>query len=191
MGELKLSGDRAVVSLVFSVVIPIYNEEQNIRELYKRLTIVMEKLCHTENKVSIGGCLEDKMGNNRGISNYADKSDAQQSQDADFEIVMVNDGSGDRSWEIIRDINRNDKRVQGISFSRNFGHHIAISAGIDYAKGDYVILMDGDLQDPPEEIPKLYRKLHEGYDLVYGIRTQRKDKAISGFLKSVNSPKVR
>jgi dolichol-phosphate mannosyltransferase len=94
---------------------------------------------------------------------------------AGYEIIMVDDGSRDRSWELIRELHAKDPRIKGISFSRNFGHHIALTAGLDIAEGGTVILMDGDLQDPPEEIPKLYRKFREGFDLVYGIRRERKD----------------
>lgn len=132
----------------FSVVIPVYNEEENIPELCRRLTDVMEKL-------------------------------------GTYEIIVVDDGSKDRSWEIIKDLHEKDSRIKGLSFSRNFGHHIAITAGIDYAKGDAIILMDGDLQDPPEEIPKLHKKFNEGYELVYGIRKEKKDsllKRITSFI---------
>lgn len=90
-----------------------------------------------------------------------------------YEIIMVDDGSRDRSWEIIKELHEKDSGVKGISFSCNFGHHIAITVGIDNANGDAVILMDGDLQYPPEEIPKLYDKFKEGYELVYGIRRER------------------
>jgi glycosyltransferase involved in cell wall biosynthesis len=92
-----------------------------------------------------------------------------------FEIILVDDGSRDESWRMIKELHERDKRVKGISFSRNFGHHIAITAGLDHAKGKTVILMDGDLQDPPEEIPKLWERLKSGYDLVYGIRKEKKD----------------
>jgi dolichol-phosphate mannosyltransferase len=92
-----------------------------------------------------------------------------------YEIIMVDDGSTDSSWQLIKEFHENDSRVKGISFSRNFGHHIAITAGLDYARGKAVILMDGDLQDPPEEIPKLYEKFKEGYDIVYAIREKRAD----------------
>jgi len=130
----------------FSVVIPIYNEQDNIPELYSRLTQVMENICRDE-----------------GYS--AER----------YEIVMVDDGSADGSWQLIKEHHKKDTRVKGIGFSRNFGHHIAITAGLDNAKGNIVILMDGDLQDPPEEIPKLLNKFKEGYDLTYGIRQERQD----------------
>jgi glycosyltransferase involved in cell wall biosynthesis len=134
------------ISIDFSVVIPVYNEEENILELYRRLTAQMEKL-------------------------------------GTYEIIMVDDGSTDMSWGFIKELHEKDSRLKGLSFSRNFGHHIAITAGLDHAKGEKVILMDGDLQDPPEEIPKLYEKFNEGYDLIYGIREKRQD----NILKKITS----
>jgi len=95
---------------------------------------------------------------------------------SDFEIIMVNDASPDGAWETIVDLAQKDKRVKGISLSRNFGQHHAITAGMDYSKGDWVILMDCDLQDQPEEIIKLYNKAVEGFDIVVGRRKERKDK---------------
>ncbi|MFI5294224.1 MAG: glycosyltransferase family 2 protein [Thermodesulfovibrionales bacterium] len=102
-----------------------------------------------------------------------------------YEIILVDDGSRDNSWPIIKDLHGKDRRVKGVSFSRNFGHHIAITAGLDHTNGQTIILMDGDLQDQPEEIPKLWEKLREGYDLVYGIRKVKKDslpKRLNSFL---------
>ena len=93
----------------------------------------------------------------------------------DFEIILVNDGSPDRSWELITGNAQSDPRVIGIRFSRNFGQHIAITAGVDYSRGEWVVVMDGDLQDKPEEIVNLYRKAGEGYDVVFARRRQRKD----------------
>jgi polyisoprenyl-phosphate glycosyltransferase len=93
-----------------------------------------------------------------------------------FEIVFVDDGSGDGSWPVIEGLHGADQRVKGICFSRNFGHHIAITAGIDHSRGESVILMDGDLQDRPEEIPKFVDKLAEGFELVYGVRNNRQDR---------------
>jgi dolichol-phosphate mannosyltransferase len=92
-----------------------------------------------------------------------------------YEVILVDDGSRDGSWSMIEDLNRQDGNVKGIRFSRNFGHHIAITAGLDRARGECIVLMDGDLQDPPEEIPRLYEKLKEGYDVVYAIRQTRDD----------------
>jgi glycosyltransferase involved in cell wall biosynthesis len=92
-----------------------------------------------------------------------------------FEIIFVDDGSSDTSWLLITELHARDGRVKGLRFSRNFGHHVAISAGIDHARGDAVVVMDGDLQDRPEEIPRLLSRMAEGYDLVYGVRMNRKD----------------
>jgi dolichol-phosphate mannosyltransferase len=132
--------------LFISVVIPIYNEEENIPELHVRLTPVLEKLC----------------------------SDSGQPGDS-YEIIMVDDGSMDRSWSLIKEVHARDGRVKGMTFARNFGHHIALTAGLDVARGSAVVLMDGDLQDPPEEIPRLFAQFNAGYDLVYGIRQARND----------------
>ena len=101
----------------------------------------------------------------------------------DFEIIFVNDASPDRSWEKIRNICSSDKRAKAISFSRNFGQHRAITAGLDYSKGDFIVVMDCDLQDRPEDIIKLYKTLNSGYDIVFGQRNKRKDP----FLKRLSS----
>ena len=89
----------------------------------------------------------------------------------DFEIVMVEDCGGDRSWEIIQALARKDARVKGLQFSRNFGQHYGITAGLDYCDGDWVVVMDCDLQDRPEEIPRLYAKAREGYEVVIASRS--------------------
>ena len=94
----------------------------------------------------------------------------------DFEIILVNDASPDASWSVIELECAQDKRVKGINLSRNFGQHYAITAGLNYAKGEWVVVMDCDLQDRPEEIPALYQKALEGYDIVYARRKQRQDK---------------
>ncbi len=88
---------------------------------------------------------------------------------------MVNDASPDNAWEVITTLSNKDKRVKGINLSRNFGQHYAITAGLDFANGKWVVVMDCDLQDQPEEIIKLYNKAIEGYDIVFGQRVQRKD----------------
>ena len=100
-----------------------------------------------------------------------------------FEIIMINDASPDNAWETIKELSKKDIRVKGINLSRNFGQHYAITAGLDYAKGNWVVVMDCDLQDQPEEIIKLYNKAQEGYDIVFGRRAQRKD----GFFKKLSS----
>lgn len=134
-----------MTEILFSIVVPVYNEDENIAELYRRLTATMDTI---------------------------QNEDASESS---YEIIFVDDGSTDTSWATIRELNKTDCRIKGISFSRNFGHHKAIAAGIEHALGNYVILMDGDLQDPPEEIPKLYEKIKDGYDIVYAIRETRDD----------------
>ncbi|MEM9192418.1 MAG: glycosyltransferase family 2 protein [Myxococcota bacterium] len=131
-----------------SVAIPVYNEEETLPELYRRLTDVL-----------------------RGM-------------DISYELVFVDDGSRDRSWELLRGLHADDsEHVRALRFSRNFGHHIAITAAMDAAKGDTVVLMDADLQDRPEVIPDLYAKLEEGYDVVYGNRVNKK----FGFFKRATS----
>ncbi|HIP48249.1 MAG TPA: glycosyltransferase [Lutibacter sp.] len=92
-----------------------------------------------------------------------------------FEIIMVNDASPDNAWETIKLLSEKDTRVKGINLSRNFGQHRAITAGLDFTQGEWVVVMDCDLQDQPEEILKLYNKAQEGYDVVFGKRTQRQD----------------
>lgn len=96
----------------------------------------------------------------------------------DYEIILVNDASPDNSWtEIVKQCEDNP-RVKGINLSRNFGQHYAITAGLHYATGEWVVVMDCDLQDRPEEIPNLYRKALEGFDIVYARRAERKDSVI-------------
>ena len=91
-----------------------------------------------------------------------------------YEIILVNDGSPDDSWEEISKACAADSRVKGLNLSRNFGQHYAISAGLAYAKGDWVVVMDCDLQDRPEEIPNLYAKALEGWDIVQARRLHKK-----------------
>ena len=92
-----------------------------------------------------------------------------------FEIILVDDGSTDKSLEIMKSFSSNDNRFRIIKLSRNFGHQAAISAGIKMSKGDAVIVMDGDLQDPPEELPRFLKKWREGFHVVYAIRKNRKE----------------
>ena len=93
----------------------------------------------------------------------------------DFEIVMVEDCGGDNSWQIIAQLAQADARVKGYQFSRNFGQHYGITAGLDQCTGDWAVIMDCDLQDQPEEIPRLYAKAQEGFDVVLARRGKRKD----------------
>ena len=121
----------------YSIVAPVYNEEDGLAEFHRRTSAVMDSL------------------------------------DGPVELVLILDGSQDRSPEIAREIQQRDPRVRLIEFSRNFGHQIAITAGIDQAEGDAVIIIDADLQDPPEVIPDLIAKWKEGYEVVYAQRAQR------------------
>lgn len=102
---------------------------------------------------------------------------------SDFEIILVNDASPDSAWDTIVELAHKDKRVKGINLSRNFGQHYAITAGLDRSDGEWVVVMDCDLQDKPEEILKLYDKTKEGFDIVLAKRTDRKD----SFLKKTLS----
>lgn len=129
-----------------SIVIPIYNEEETLPELHRRLTNAVPQLT---------------------ADNY--------------EIIFVDDGSKDHSWQVITTLSKNDPHIKAIKFSRNFGHHIAITAGMDYATGDAVVLMDGDLQDQPEEIVKLYTHFLKGFDVVFGIRKERRHSFVKVF----------
>jgi len=92
-----------------------------------------------------------------------------------WELVVVDDGSTDQTYTILQDLSQRDPRVKAVSFSRNFGHQAAVSAVLRYARGDAVVIIDADLQDPPEEISRFIAKWREGYQVVYGIRSKRKE----------------
>jgi polyisoprenyl-phosphate glycosyltransferase len=120
-----------------SLVLPIYNEEDVILELHKRLQAFLEKLALSA------------------------------------EVLFVNDGSRDRSMELLREVAAGEPRYRILSFARNFGHQTAITAGVDYARGEAVVVMDADLQDPPEIVLEMVAKWREGFDVVYGRRRKR------------------
>ncbi|GEP62587.1 glycosyl transferase family protein [Clostridium beijerinckii] len=122
---------------VYSVIVPLYNEELVINQSYKRLKEVMDSTTES------------------------------------YEIVFVNDGSKDRTREITEEICSRDENIKLINFSRNFGHQAAITAGMDLALGDAIIVIDADLQDPPEVMLKMIEKWKEGYEVVYGKRVKR------------------
>ena len=123
-----------------SVVVPLFNEEESIPELYAWIEKVMKA---------------------NGFS---------------YEVIFVNDGSTDRSWEIIESLQKQSSTVKGIKFRRNYGKSPALYCGFERAEGDVVITMDADLQDSPDEIPELYRMItEEGYDLVSGYKQKRYD----------------
>lgn len=102
----------------------------------------------------------------------------------DYELIYVNDGSRDRTDKLIHELAEKDPHVRAITFARNFGHQTAITCGMDFARGDAVITMDGDMQHPPELIPLLLEKWKDGYDIVQTIRTSTED---SGFIKKITS----
>ena len=134
--------------MLYSIVVPFHNEEENLTPLYQRLTTVMESVA-------------------------AD----------DYELVLVDDGSTDRTQVIVKELAALDPRVLGIRLRGNFGQTAALSAGFDRASGEVVIAMDGDLQHQPEDIPQFIEKLAEGYDVVSGWRQNRRD----GFLRTFPS----
>jgi glycosyltransferase involved in cell wall biosynthesis len=103
----------------------------------------------------------------------------------DFEILFVDDGSEDNTWRLIEIEARKETRVRGIKFSRNFGHHYAITAGLQNSNSEWVVVMDGDLQDRPEVIPELFNKAQEGYDLVFVNRIKRTDSHIYLFFQRI------
>lgn len=104
--------------------------------------------------------------------------------DMDYELIFVNDGSVDKSEEIIREFTKKDDRVKALLFSRNFGHEAAMIAGIDYAGGDYIVCMDADLQHPPSILKDIIFKFNEGYDIINMIRTSNTD---AGLIKNITS----
>ncbi|MDI3537303.1 MAG: polyisoprenyl-phosphate glycosyltransferase [Eubacteriaceae bacterium] len=122
---------------VYSIVVPLYNEELVIDEMYKRITAIMDQTGET------------------------------------YELVWVNDGSKDATREMAEALCRKDSRIELINFSRNFGHQQAITAGMEAAKGDAIVVIDADLQDPPELILSMIEKWKEGYDVVYAKRSKR------------------
>ena len=121
----------------YSLVIPVYNEENTLPELYRRISELMDRL------------------------------------DDQAELILVNDGSKDRSLQLLRDLHERDPRVCYLSLARNFGHQIAVTAGLNYVRGEVIVILDADLQDPPELIPDMVEKWRQGYHVVYAKRTQR------------------
>ncbi|HUT89230.1 MAG TPA: glycosyltransferase family 2 protein [Thermoguttaceae bacterium] len=129
---------------LISIVIPVYDEEGNVRKLYEALTQELERMW------------------------------------CDFEIIFVDDGSRDRSADIIKEIHASDPRVKLVSFTRNFGHQMAITAGLEHARGTAVVTMDGDMQHPPSLVPDMIARWKEGFEVVHTIR---EDTADTGILK--------
>ena len=135
--------------MTISLVIPVYNEQNNLPTLFDAIAEAMKSLKKS------------------------------------WEVIFVNDGSKDGSLDVLRRLAEKDKHVRVIVFRRNFGQTAAISAGIDHAKGDIVVLLDADMQNDPADIPMLLSKLDEGYDVVSGWRKDRKDNAITRTLPSM------
>ena len=135
--------------MTISLIIPVYNEEENLSVLFDAVIKAMTPLKKP------------------------------------WEVIFVNDGSTDGSLEVLRGLAKKDKHVRVIVFRRNFGQTAAISAGIDHAKGEAIVLLDADLQNDPADIPMLLSKLEEGYDVVSGWRKDRKDNAITRTLPSM------
>jgi dolichol-phosphate mannosyltransferase len=125
------------MKVTYSIVAPIFNERENLPELYRRVKEVMD------------------------------------STGESWELVLVDDGSMDGSTDIIHELAQKDERVRPVIFARNFGHQIAITAGWDYARGDAVVVIDADLQDPPELILEMAKKWKEGYEVVFAVRKER------------------
>ena len=123
----------------YSIVVPFFNEQENIPPLYMKLTEVMDSLGET------------------------------------YELVFVDDGSRDNTFKVLSDIYEHDRRVNLVRLRRNFGQTAGLKAGFDFARGEIIISMDGDLQHDPEEIPRFLEKIEEGYDLVSGWRHARRD----------------
>lgn len=107
---------------------------------------------------------------------------AAESWGLDYEIICVDDGSQDDTWALLRQQNAQDPRWRGISFARNFGHQIAVSAGLFHATGDAVVIIDADLQDPPEEVARLIAKWREGFEVVFATRKKRRDPLVKRIL---------
>ena len=121
----------------YSFIIPIYNEEDTLVEMYRRVRAVMDQM------------------------------------DGSVELVLVNDGSRDRSLFLMRELHEKDPQVCYLSLARNFGHQVAVTAGLNFVRGQAIVILDADLQDPPELIPALVEKWQQGYQVVYAQRTKR------------------
>ncbi len=135
---------------ILSIVVPIFNEEENIQELYQELVPVLQSLTVF----------------------------------SEYEVIAVNDGSSDCSLEILKSLATKDSRFKVVSFTRNFGHEAATYAGIMHAKGDAIVLIDADRQDPPELILDFEKEFNQGYHIVYGQRSKRLNES---WLKKVTS----
>jgi glycosyltransferase involved in cell wall biosynthesis len=134
---IPLTGKTEAMTITYSIIAPIYNEYDNLPELYRRVKQVMDSTGET------------------------------------WELILVDDGSSDHSTERICELAEKDPLIRPVIFARNFGHQIAVTAGLDYARGEAVIIIDADLQDPPEVILELAKKWKDGYEVVYAVRAER------------------
>jgi dolichol-phosphate mannosyltransferase len=103
----------------------------------------------------------------------------------DFKIIFIDDGSNDNSWKVIKNISNIDNKITGLKLSKNFGHHYAITAGLNHADSEWVVVMDSDLQDRPEVIPQLYQKAQEGFDVVFVSRVNRPESVVYRILQKL------
>lgn len=127
-----------MVRPTYSLIVPVYNEEETLVELYRRVSAVMDQL------------------------------------DREAELILINDGSRDLSLELMRELHEKDSRVCYLSLARNFGHQVAVTAGLNFVRGEVAIVLDADLQDPPELIPAMIEQWRQGYEVVYAQRTRRR-----------------
>ena len=125
------------MKITYSIIAPIYNEKENLPELYRRIKEVLD------------------------------------STDKTWELILVDDGSTDGSTDFIRELAQKDKSIRPVIFARNFGHQVAVTAGLDYSRGEAVVIIDADLQDPPELILEMSKIWQEGYEVVYAVRAER------------------
>ncbi len=125
------------MKITYSIIAPIYNEKENLPELQRRVSAVLD------------------------------------STNEPWELILIDDGSTDGSTEIIREMAKKDERIRPVIFARNFGHQVAVTAGLDYSRGDAVVIIDADLQDPPELILEMAKKWKEGNEVVFAVRAER------------------
>ncbi|CAN5194134.1 glycosyltransferase family 2 protein [soil metagenome] len=140
--RMTVPSRRGTASALLSVVVPLYDEQETLPELYRRLTATLQTL------------------------------------QMPYELVFVDDGSRDATPRLLAMLSAKDANVVAVHLSRNFGHQAAVSAGLDHARGDVVAVMDGDLQDPPEELPRFLAAWRQGFEVVYAVRRKRKEHAL-------------
>ena len=140
---------RKVKKLILSIVVPVYNEEENVRLLFEKIQAVCETIGET------------------------------------YEVLFVDDGSHDETFAVLSELSKQKPELKVIRFKKNAGQTAAMAAGFEFAQGQWIISMDGDLQNDPADIPKLLKKLNEGYDLVCGWRKERQDKFLTRRVPSI------